>query len=708
MYRVLLSCPKGLENLLEKELSDLSIPIEKQTVGGVYVTVSRLSLYQIIIQSRLINRALLHLYSVPLTSTQALYEKSVGFEWDTHFNAHNTIHIDFSGQNDAIKNSLYGAQLIKDGVCDYFREKEGIRPNVSKQKPDIQLRAYLRKSEVSVFYDVVGESLHKRGYRIEQGAAPLKENIACALLMHAGWGNKSQDNFALIDPFCGSGTLLIEASLIASNTAPGLKRTHHALNHWKAHDLEEWSSVIDKAKLAIVPFKGTIIGFDIDKAMVDIAKANIERAGLSDAISVSTKDIKHFSPPRHLKKGLLITNPPYGERLSDKTSLLPLYQSLGRVAKQSCPNWTMGVITSDEKLSRAIGLKSSKRYKLKNGALDCQFALFELGKDNQFNQDAADPFSNNAIALLNRLKKNSKKLAPWLKKENITCFRLYDADLPDYNAAIDIYEGWVHVQEYAPPKTIDEKKAHRRLEELVEVLVDGLDFEREKIVLKQRKKQKSTSQYEVLAERRERITVHDGKMQCYVNLYDYLDTGLFLDHRRLRKQFSEMKPKTFLNLYCYTGVASLHAASGGAITTNVDLSNTYLNWAKDNFRLNHLTIDKHGFIQADVMAWLKEAKGEYDVIFCDPPSFSNSKRMDGVLDIQRDHQALIQLCMNRLSKKGVLYFSCNLKTFKLDADITSAFQVEEITQKTTSRDFEQARMSHRAYKITRPANLKTP
>jgi 23S rRNA (guanine2445-N2)-methyltransferase / 23S rRNA (guanine2069-N7)-methyltransferase len=701
VYSGFISCPKGIEPLLEKELALFSIPIEKRTVGGVFASFSLEAYYHLVMHTRLANRVMLFLFSVPLKTTQNLHEKSVAFDWDTHFDETETISIDFKGTNEQITNGMYGAQLIKDGISDFFRFKTGERPSVDKKNPNIQIRAYLKKGEVSVYLDPMGLSLHQRGYRLKQGSAPIKENIAAAILMQADWASKAERNHSLIDPFCGSGTLLVEGAFIATKTAPGLIREKQSLSHWKQHDTALWESTIEKAKAQITPFKGTILGFDNDAAVLKMAEENIENAGLSDCITVSKKEIGRFTCPTHLKEGLVICNPPYGERLSDVKALLPVYQTLGRLAKQACPNWTLGVITNQEKLSRAIGLKSSKRIKLKNGALDCQFALFELDKDNQFNPKAMGGLSDDGKMLLNRLKKNKKKLNDWLNKENITSYRLYDADLPDFNAAIDIYEDWAHVQEYAPPKTIDEKKATRRIALLCDVLVDELGMDEKKIVLKQRKRQKDTNQYDVQGEKRERFLVQDGKMQCFVNLRDYIDTGLFLDHRRLRKTFSSFEGKTFLNLFCYTGVASLHAASANNVTTNVDLSKTYLNWAKDNFRANHLTIDKHRFIHADVMSWLEKETGLYDVIFCDPPSFSNSKRMTEILDIQRDHSALIQHSMARLNENGVLYFSCNLKKFVMDNDIKSLFDVQEITKETTSRDFDSARVRHHAYKIQR-------
>lgn len=305
-------------------------------------------------------------------------------------------------------------------------------------------------------------------------------------------------------------------------------------------------------------------------------------------------------------------------------------------------------------------------------------------------------------ALSNRLKKNLKHLKKWSKRTGNTCYRLYDADLPDFAFAIDIYNDWAHIQEYAAPKFIDPALATVRREIMLSTLPAILDIPSEQCVLKTRQRQKGTQQYERQAKRRDVITVREGQAQLLVNLHDYLDTGLFLDHRPLRLRFSEtLKGKRFLNCFCYTATASVHAALGGAQTTNVDLSNTYLQWGKDNFALNHINLAQHRFIQADCINWLAQCEDKFDVIFLDPPSFSNSKRMESILDIQRDHVQLIENGMRCLEDGGVLYFSNNFKKFRLDETVSSKYQVEDITRQTIDVDFKNAKKIHFCFKITK-------
>jgi 23S rRNA (guanine2445-N2)-methyltransferase / 23S rRNA (guanine2069-N7)-methyltransferase len=297
--------------------------------------------------------------------------------------------------------------------------------------------------------------------------------------------------------------------------------------------------------------------------------------------------------------------------------------------------------------------------------------------------------------LANRLQKNRKQLARWLNKENIHCYRLYDADMPEYALAIDIYEGeqrWVHVQEYAPPRSIDPKKARQRLREALGIILDTLEIPEQQLFFKVRRRQKGTTQYEKLAEQRHFHTVVENGCRFQVNFEDYLDTGLFLDHRLVRERIGELASGgNFLNLFAYTGTATVYAAHGGARQTlTIDMSNTYLEWAQRNMQLNGFTGSEHRFVQADCLEWLakEDRVQQFDTIFLDPPSFSTSKRMQGTLDIQRDHVKLIRQCMKHLKKDGVLLFSTNLRNFRLDDEALSTLDIRDIQRETLPRDFE--------------------
>jgi 23S rRNA (guanine2445-N2)-methyltransferase / 23S rRNA (guanine2069-N7)-methyltransferase len=301
----------------------------------------------------------------------------------------------------------------------------------------------------------------------------------------------------------------------------------------------------------------------------------------------------------------------------------------------------------------------------------------------------------------NRLQKNLKALGKWVKREGIDCYRVYDADMPEYSMAIDLYHDWVHVQEYAAPKSIDPQKASARMFDALAAIPQALNIDKSRVVVKRRERQSGTKQYERQAAQGKFVEVNEGGVKLLVNLTDYLDTGLFLDHRPMRMRIQkEAAGKRFLNLYCYTATASVHAAKGGArSTTSVDLSKTYLDWARRNLSLNGFS-DKNRLEQSDVMVWLEACREEYDLIFIDPPTFSNSKRMEGIFDVQRDQVQLIDLAMARLAPGGVLYFSNNFRKFELEPNLSERYAIEEITAQTIDADFARNAKIHRAWKIT--------
>jgi len=308
--------------------------------------------------------------------------------------------------------------------------------------------------------------------------------------------------------------------------------------------------------------------------------------------------------------------------------------------------------------------------------------------------------SEGAQMFANRLQKNLKQLGKWARKEQVDCYRVYDADMPEYAVAVDLYQDWVHVQEYAAPRSIDPEKAQSRLLDALAAIPQALGIDPQRVVLKRRERQSGTRQYERQATEGRFQEVNEGGVKLLVNLTDYLDTGLFLDHRPMRMRIQrEAAGKRFLNLFCYTATASVHAAKGGArSTTSVDLSKTYLDWARRNLSLNGFS-ERNRLEQGDVMAWLEANRDSYDLIFIDPPTFSNSKRMEGVFDVQRDHVQLLDLAMARLAPGGVLYFSNNFRKFQLDEHLDARYVVEEITAQTLDPDFARNNRIHRAWRL---------
>ena len=636
-------------------------------------------------------------------------------EWTEHFDSDQTFLVDYAGRMRGIDNTHFGALKVKDAIVDQFRSKGELRPNIAKQEPDVRINVFITKGRVRISLDLSGESLHKRGYRREGGMAPLKENLAAALLIRAGWPEMAAAGKPLMDPMCGSGTFLIEAAMMASDTAPGLLRWRFGLQMWKQHNVELWREVWDAAELrrevGEAAATSEIHGYDGQPKAISKCRENLKQAGMTDRIRVSHRELKDLKPLTHQAQqqlGLVITNPPYGERLSEVADMQYLYQHLGERLSQDFIGWELAVFTGNSELGKAVGLRSHKQYSFYNGAIKSQLLMYSLETTNRFadrrqasGEIPLQALSEGAQMFANRVVKNRKQLSKWVKQENIQCYRIYDADMPEYAVAIDIYHDWLHVQEYAAPKTVDAEKAQRRLEEVMLALPQALQIPEARIVLKQRRQQTGKDQYQTHDEKGEYIQVEEGGCKLLVNLNDYLDTGLFLDHRPVRQKIQHLaQGKRFLNLFCYTGTATMHAVQGGAHNSlSVDMSATYLSWGKKNLALNGFSDQVHQFEQHDCMEFIKHHKGEYDLIFLDPPTFSNSKKMIGVLDVQRDHAWMIHRVMDLLSEDGLLIFSTNYRRFELDDKVLQHNHVEDISDQTLDKDFSRNKKIHRCWEI---------
>ena len=311
----------------------------------------------------------------------------------------------------------------------------------------------------------------------------------------------------------------------------------------------------------------------------------------------------------------------------------------------------------------------------------------------------------------NRLEKNLRTIGRWARREGIGCYRLYDADMPEYALAVDIYEGeqrWVHCQEYAAPRSVDPERARARLSEALAAIPATLDVAPSQVFLKIRQRQRGGSQYGKQGRAGEFHIVAEGGCLFWVNFSDYLDTGLFLDHRLTREMVGRLAARRrFLNLFAYTGTATVYAAKGGArATTTIDLSATYLDWARRNMALNRCEGDAHRFVQADCLQWLeresRRAEQRFDLIFLDPPTASRSKRMERSFDIQRDHALLIRQAVRLLSSDGVLVFSNNYRRFRMDDEIKASLRVEDVTARTLPRDFQRNPKIHNCWLIRSP------
>jgi len=701
---------RGLEPLVAAELRQLGAVEVQEARGGVRFQGSLETAYRACLWSRTASRVLLPLARFAAPDPDALYAGVRALPWHEHLSERGTLAVDFVASRSRITHTQFGTQKVKDAVVDHFRDSTGARPSVDTARPDVRINVYLHRDEAQLALDLSGESLHRRGYRDPAHGAPLKENLAAAILLRAGWPAIAADGGALLDPMCGSGTLPIEAALMAGDVAPGLERSYYGFLRWRGHDPALWQRLVREAierraaGLAKLP---PIVGYDIDVKAVRTALASVERADLSGHVHIERRPLSEAAAVGQ-RPGLFVVNPPYGERLGEANALIPLYGQIGDLLKQRFPGWQAAVFTGNPELGLRVGLKPEKSYQLYNGPIECRLSLFAIrARDEQ--GEAVEAGGGEMLA--NRLRKNLKQLQKWAARENVSCYRVYDADLPEYAVAVDLYQGeqrWAHVQEYEPPKTIDPVKAGKRLREALRVIAEVLEIPPERLFFKVRRRQKGAAQYERQDQQGRFYEVREGACRLLVNFTDYLDTGLFLDHRPTRLRIgAEAAGKRFLNLFCYTGAATVHAAVGGARgSVSVDLSRTYLDWAERNLRLNGIRGREHELVHADCLRWLQtqaEAKvpPRFDLIFLDPPTFSTSKRMQNTFDVQRDHVRILRWAVRLLAPGGLLLFSNNLRSFKLDLEALPELAIKDISRASVPPDFARDPKIHHCFEIRR-------
>lgn len=716
MSSFFITCAQGLAPYVIDELTALGIESSSDATG-VRFEGGLKEAYQALLWTRCGSRVLLQLKDGQMKDLDDLHRQLSGFPWSTHMRDDQTFVIQVTTKRAQHIHTQYAAQKVKDSIVDYFDMTTGGRPSVDKEDPDFRFYVHIQDNNFTLYLDLSGEPLHKRGFRTEQGVAPIKENLAAALLYRSKWPEKAKAHQDFIDPLCGAGTILIEAALMARDIAPGLFRSTFGFENWRLHDAHLWSECVRLANLRAEEgkdfYQGKLYGVERNARMIGITKSNADRAGVLKNMSFSHQMFQHFKKPENLSdNGLIVTNPPYGERLGEKEELKPTYMELGDWLR-TYTGFDAGIITSEIELGKQMGIRARKVNKFYNGPLECIYLQFSIDPQFFVDRKAADNrkeqrnlnelMADGGIDFLNRLTKNKKKWEKWAKQSDVMCYRLYDADLPEFNVAIDRYDESLIIYEFKAPKSIDATKAAMRLEKIQEIVpIVFSEIPAKNIHFKLRERQKGTNQYEKEEDNGEFFPIEENKAKLWVNLVNYLDTGLFLDHRNVRKMIAEKsRGKNFLNLFAYTGSASVLAAIGGAKSiTTIDMSKTYLKWAENNFSLNGLSGKQYEFVQKDVLEWLKnmaahindlplmqKREARYDLIFMDPPSFSNSKRMADVLDIQRDHVRLIEDAMELLAKDGLLIFSTNLRNFKMDPLVLGNFDIKDVSRETLPLDF---------------------
>ena len=720
MIQFYATCASGLAPLLADELTSIGLNGVRRAGAGASFTGTVEDAYRACLWSRLANRVLLPLHRVAAETPESLYAGVREVDWSAHLRASNTIAVDFFSAHSSITHTQFGAQKVKDGIVDQFREASGDRPNVDRDRPDIRVNVYVFKNEARIALDLSGDSLHRRGYRREGGRAPLKENLAAGLLMLAEWPRRLQEGEAFVDPMCGSGTLAIEAALIAGNIPPAWSRDYFGFTAWLEHDQSQWEKLRNEAEAARRPIDVEIVASDQSPTVLEECRLNVSHADLGESIDIQQHDVlKRGIDKSASSKGLLLTNPPYGERLQTDDHF---YASLGPALSRHYGGWSCHVFTADSAPWRQMSLQLNPVLEIKNGGIDCLL----LGGDIPSTR-APQGTPIDVTAFSNRVKKNARSLKGWVKQSNVQAYRLYDADLPDFSVAIDIYNAddkHCLVQEYKAPRTVNIAVAADRLAGVMDCLPALLDIPPQNVHLRLRERQGGTAQYTKSDSTQSVVsTVEEYGARYEVNFTDYLDTGLFLDHRPVRRHIQQsIKGGRFLNLFAYTATATVAAVLGGACSSvSVDLSKTYCDWAKRNLDHNNADPECHQVVRQDVMGWLDSdaAKNHepFDMILLDPPTFSNSSSVEKDWNVQEHHVDAIRACLDLLAPGGVLIFSNNFRKFKLDeAELMATAQnpgdieIEDRSRWSIDKDFQRNSRVHQCWfvmKNPRPRSLKT-
>lgn len=724
----------GLEPVLAAELAALGA---EQIVPGrrlVDFLGDKQLLYRANLWLRTAIRVLKPLHQFEAENERELYCGIQEIEWPNYIDSAGSLAIDPIVHSSFCTHSLYAAQLAKDAIVDQFRERCGKRPSVDLRDPDLRINLHLNANRATIYLDSSGDSLHKRGYRTTAVEAPLNEVLAAGIIQLTGWDRRSP----LVDFMCGSGTLPIEAAMLARQMAPGLIRREFAYMRWPDFDRSLHDELFADARSKQLAASPTAIsGSDLDPAAIDAATANARAAGVAADVAVAVSHFESAQPPA--ESGTIVCNPPYDERM--KTSLIAaVYRRIGDALKRNWGGWNAFILTGNLEAAAEIGLRPSAKFRLHNGPIDCRLLRYEIrrksvvsvqvkpeaptdvasrsslssvregdGKDESEDLDSslspAAPrrsWQDQAAEFRNRLVRMAKHWKKWARRQGITCFRLYDRDIPDVPLAIDWYEGHLQIAEFVRPHDRTEIEHQVWLQRMIETAAAALEVDAKNVAIKHRQRQAGLAQYERAAEDSRTIVVGEGGHRFLVNLSDYLDTGLFLDHRITRSLVErDARGKRFLNMFGYTGSFTVYAAVGGAAaTTTIDLSNTYLDWAKRNMQLNGFTQAWHQFIRSDALSFLRglpPVRGDmFDLAIVDPPTFSNSKMTDDIWDVQRDHVELLNLVLERLSPGGKLYFSTNFRRFKFqEAEIRGA-SIREISRQTVPPDFRNKRI-HRCW-----------
>lgn len=730
---------------VEKECIALGFKNIKLQKGGVAFDGSFQDGENFCLHSFFSTRLLLELKSTTsVNSSDSLYDFARGIEWEKYLSSvEKTFLITNTVQNASWCNNAAAVSLkVKDAICDREREVFGDRSNIDKDNPDVVFHLFIDGKDTTLYVDFSSRSLSKRHYRADFTPVHLQESTASALLSFSPFLTLLEKDrlLSVIDPFCGSGTIIIEAALHASRSVPGLIDTERfAFKKLPDFNENEWNELLKKAKAedkngknelkAKLTKNSNIVfkGYDIDEDAVRVARLNAEKAGISEFVSFEVKDATTLTKDDIRENAVIVTDPPYGRR-EENNNLAPLYFKFANNLEEIIDAGSLTLITGDEKLADIIPYENKRSFPFSNGAVKCTIVntrfISEEERQNAIKRKEeakqkrlSSPLYGGSLALFNELQKRLPEYQNYFLGKNVTSFRLYDGGIVPFNASIDIFaDRYAVINEYLlQNKQDDDQKKDQKHEdnntkttdkmEELKVILERLGFDEENIFIKSRTKMLGKSQYNKINNKAEKLIIRENGLVFLVNFENYIDNGIFLDSRPIREKIERLsKGKRFLNLFSYTSTASVYAAKGGALSTySVDSSNVYLDWSKDNMRLNGFTTMNHFYYKEDAMEFLKnlDRNTKFDLIFCDPPTFSNSHSRSS-FDIQKDHEFMIKMIMNHTDKNGLLLFSTNFRKFTMSPVIENSFLVKETTNETIDIDFKDRKYPiHRSFEIRR-------
>lgn len=740
-YELIATAASGTEAIVKRELAELGYDGKTTTPGRLLFRGSAAAICRTNMWLRVAERILIRIGSFPAADFDALFEGTMALAWEEWLPRDAAFPVRGRSHRSQLTSVPACQRSVKRAIVERLRKAHRAE-RLPETGPLFSIEISLRDDVATLTLDTTGIGLHKRGYRPLVGEAQLRETLAAAMVELSFW----RPGRVLADPFCGTGTIPIEAAMMGRNIAPGLRR-EFACEAWPTFDREEWRAVREEAEAAVLPaLSERLLAYDIDGETLSLARYHAQQAGVAEDIHWQQRPFSELRAKAEY--GCIVTNPPYGERMGDDREIVELYRSFPLVLRR-LPTWSHYILSSRPDLEDLVGQRATRRRKLYNGPLECTYYQFhgprpprdgeprskieqsseELAKSHETNDrteavvdhlsprlpakpvNRAPAFgglqesaTRQAEEFANRLSNRAKHFRRWPTKRGITCYRLYERDVPDVPLVVDRYEDALHIAEFARPHDRSPAQHADWLDLMARTAAKTLEVPRERVFLKFRDRQRGADQYRRVDDRGARMAVYEGGLKFIVNLSDYVDTGLFLDHRNTRQMVRERAAgKRLLNLFAYTGSFSVYAAAGGAeSTTTVDKSSTYTDWARENMELNGFGGPTHSIVRADIRVFLDGLRPteQWDLAVVDPPTFSNTKGLEVDWDVQRDHAGLLQQLAPHITPGGVVYFSTNFRRFKLDEAALGDYSIRDITRQTIPEDFRNERI-HKCWALVR-------